>query len=661
MSPRIARPSGETGHRLLVPLLTAAVLAAGLAFGSPPLWGAGPAPGADPGIAPGRSVNNPPRSCIQPPSHLVAWWPLDEDEGDTAFDLVAGNNGRLAGGPARVSGIVDLGLSFDRLDDYVQVPDGSLLDVGTGDFSIDAWVQTASGTGVRVLLDKRSPEPTGYSLFISFGRLGLQLAQGGTYANYVSNAFVATGQPVHVAVTVDRDQADGIRFYLNGGEVLPRFDPRPYRNLSLDNSSPLRLGARSFAKTGFWEGLLDEVELFNRALLPGEVSAISGAQSSGKCKCRRPDCSLVAWWPFDETAGTLAADIAGDASGPHDGVIEGPDPVVGRVGGALLFNGQGDLVRVSSVGGLSIDLVKPSAFSVDAWIRTSAAGFQPIVTKARPHPLDLGSIGYQLFLGDGSPGFLVTAITGSGAVTMAGGTCSACPDLADGKWHLVGATVIHDAGGRNVEVRLYVDGLLVETFPAQDLKGSAEGGDLLIGALLERPAHFFEGNIDEVEIFDHALVQADLSAFFAAAGAGKCKAAVPARTCGLGGPACPQGQYCNFPIEAACGTAGNGVCRAIQTGHCVLVSEPVCGCDGQTYSNDCFADLAGVSVAAIGACEGTPCSSDDQCRLGTVCEGCTATDRRCIAGCRFNQRGCPDGKECAQAVCKTCPCADTCF
>ena len=73
---------------------------------------------------------------------------------------------------------------------------------------------------------------------------------------------------------------------------------------------------------------------------------------------------------------------------------------------------------------------------------------------------------------------------------------------------------------------------------------------------------------------------------------------------GLAGTPCKnKGEYCNYPIEASCGAFDRtGTCEPIPDG-CGGVVDPVCGCDGKTYSNACIAATNGVSVQATGACE----------------------------------------------------------
>ncbi len=101
------------------------------------------------------------------------------------------------------------------------------------------------------------------------------------------------------------------------------------------------------------------------------------------------------------------------------------------------------------------------------------------------------------------------------------------------------------------------------------------------------------------------------------------------QSCGDGEPSCGLGEYCKLPV-GDCGGGASGVCEALPDA-CVEIFQPVCGCDGETYGNECKAAADGVSLASEEACEsepqpcggiaGLPCGDREYCKFAVgLCE-----------------------------------------
>jgi hypothetical protein len=234
-----------------------------------------------------------PPGCATPPYGMIAWWPLDDVPGVhglTCIDLVGDKYLYHNGVPVPIIGehVVN-SHHFEGADDYLRTPPHDAdysLKIVEGDLSIDCWVRTnVTYPGIRTIVDKRGfPNGAGFALFIGeAGYIGFQLADPVGYTNWPSSGYVTDGAWHHVAVTVDRDEPNqGGKIYVDG-VVEGTFDPTG-RSGNIANSGPIRIGQRNVSDPEPFQGDIDEVQIFSRALGEDEVVAIYEADISGKCK-----------------------------------------------------------------------------------------------------------------------------------------------------------------------------------------------------------------------------------------------------------------------------------------------------------------------------------------------------------------------------------------
>ncbi len=232
------------------------------------------------------------RDCTAPPTSMAGWWPFDLGFGLKDVTGLPDNGWSPNGNAPVAQGMVDGSLKFNGSDPAIEVPNSAEMDIkgscnlsNAENLSIDAWVKTGSA-GLEAIVDKRSFNtsglPTGYHLFIYQGRLGFQMANGTTYANYLLPVPVGVGLSDNrwhfVAVTVRRCALGTL--YIDG-QPVQTFTPLPG---SISNTAKLLIGGSSNSSSLF-KGNIDELELFKTMLSPQQVLALYNAGWAGKCKC----------------------------------------------------------------------------------------------------------------------------------------------------------------------------------------------------------------------------------------------------------------------------------------------------------------------------------------------------------------------------------------
>ena len=246
---------------------------------------------------------------------LVAYWPLDEGSGETASDLTGnGHDGALKNGVAWETTDVHVGtaaLSFDGIDDYVEVPDHDGLDFSNG-FTIAAWIKL-SDAGIssrRPIVSKEvSPDSNrGWEFKVNNGQLSMQLystADDEGKLTVTGSATLEAGEWYHVVGIYSSSGPE--QFYING-----ELDKEQELVTTLQaNDSPVNIGAyRWNGYRVYFAGLIDDLQIHDVALSADEIFMLMTGQDSFP-EARNPSPKDGAlnedtWTSLDWTPGDFA-------------------------------------------------------------------------------------------------------------------------------------------------------------------------------------------------------------------------------------------------------------------------------------------------------------------------------------------------------------------
>ncbi len=238
--------------------------------------------------------------CAIPPAGMVGWWQGDGN----ANDFLSIHDGSLGAEANFVSGYVEEAFNLDGIDDYVSIIDSNpsgQLD-GFTELTIDVWIYPNTQlwqdgpNSINAIVSKYNTtmaDGASYNMTLYNGKLRFAVFQSVNpeiWAGLESTTEILINEWSHVAAVWKGGTA--FELYVNGIQVSgsPMSSGSPGSMMTMaENDVPVNFGrvesfsGSSSGPSAFYHGLIDEVEIFDRALTADEIQAIYAAGSVGKC------------------------------------------------------------------------------------------------------------------------------------------------------------------------------------------------------------------------------------------------------------------------------------------------------------------------------------------------------------------------------------------
>lgn len=433
---------------------------------------------------------------------LVGYWPMNNDSSTSIADQSGNSFNGTSVSSSLVNGYVSNGRQFGGAG-YVTVPHNTALNP-TSAVTMMAWIRPTNFADFRVIAGKL-PWTSNYSYQMSTtptGKFRIDISSNGTtYSQITSQTSLTAGQWQHVAFSWD---GSTVRMYINGVEDANTLS---FTGPIFSNSNAFEIGRPSGGSPSnqqYFNGTIDEVMLYNKALSLGEIQQNYNAANAITFRD-----GFYSHLKLDETSGqNVNNSIPFGPTGfmGFDNNVGSDDPtrLTGndcKFGSCLSFDGTGKYVNIPS------NFNQSTTLSFSLWFKTTSPG--GILGQANSYPSTATPTSWVPVLWIMPDGKLRAEL-----YTATDAYLTTTNAVNDGQWHHVVIT------GNSTTQSLYVDNVLI----------GSRGGTIQwswwnytsLGAAHNNPERgapakawsYFNGSIDDFRVFNRFLNASDVDVIY---------------------------------------------------------------------------------------------------------------------------------------------------
>jgi len=209
---------------------------------------------------------------------------------NNVLDTVGTNDGTATGITYEAGTVGQRGV-FNGSSSFVSVPNNTVFNFTEGagvdkPFSISLLATFDTTNNNSALVNKYSAGSNAeFSLIIFGSKLNMGIFESDNWTDYISREYDFTrvvGQVYHISMTYDGSKsANGIKFYINGLEVVSTdISVGSYTGL-VSNTAPILIGKRTLGTQHPHDGTLDCVRIWSKELTQAEITEIATAELNG--------------------------------------------------------------------------------------------------------------------------------------------------------------------------------------------------------------------------------------------------------------------------------------------------------------------------------------------------------------------------------------------